>query len=87
MPISVREFKAHLSRYLAEVRAGRTIEISSHRRVIARVTGVATDRDRGIARLRATGAASWSGGKPSGARIQLSPGGPTLAEIVGADRG
>lgn len=40
MKISIREFKAHLSRYLAQARQGITLEITSHRRIVARVTGV-----------------------------------------------
>ncbi|MCU0809601.1 MAG: type II toxin-antitoxin system prevent-host-death family antitoxin [Thiobacillaceae bacterium] len=39
--ISIRESKAHLSRYLPQARQGTALEITSHCRVVARVTGVA----------------------------------------------
>lgn len=87
MPVSIREFKAHLSRYLAEVRAGRPIEISSHRKVIARVTAVPNKETQGIGRLLAAGAAQWAGGKPDGAEIRLSAGGKSVSEIVLEERG
>lgn len=86
MPIPVREFKARLSHYLGQVRAGSTIEISSHRRVIARVTGVPDRGARGVQRLLASGSADWCGGKPAGANIQLTDQGPALADIVREDR-
>ena len=82
MPVSVREFKANLSRYLSEARAGHTVEISSHRRVIARVSGVPNDSDSGAQRLVALGAARWEGGKPEGDEIRLQEGGQYTSEIV-----
>jgi prevent-host-death family protein len=88
MPVSIREFKAHLSRYLAEARAGRTVEITSHRKVVARVTGVPNGAAAGAARLVATGSATWeSGGKPRGDEITLQDTGRTLSAIVLEQRG
>ena len=87
MPVSIREFKAHLSRYLAEVRAGRSIEISSHRKVIARVTAVPNRDTQGVDRLLASGVAQWEGGKPDGAEIRLCAGGKSVSEMVSEDRG
>ncbi len=57
--LRIREFKARLSYYLRRARAGQTIEIASHRKVIARVTGVPSTESEGIARLVASGAAQW----------------------------
>jgi len=87
MPVSVREFKARLSHYLSEARAGRTVEVSSHRKVIARVTGVPDDSDSGPQRLVALGAATWEGGKPEGDEIRLQAGGRETSEIVMDQRG
>ncbi len=86
MPVSVREFKAHLSRYLAEVRTGKTIEISSHRKVIARVSGAADSEKSGIERLLADGEGQWAGGKPAGGRIKLDSDRPLVSELVLQDR-
>lgn len=85
--VQVRDLKAQLSRYLARARAGEVLEVTSHRRVIARVTGVPDAASRGLAGLLASGAAVWRGGKPAGAEIHLSSGGISLADTVAQDRG
>ena len=85
--ISISEFKARLSRYLAQARSHAAIEITCHRKVVARVTGIAPEASEEIARLVATGAVSWSGGKPKGASIRLAKPGSGLAEMVLEDRG
>jgi prevent-host-death family protein len=40
MQVAVREFKANLSEYLARVQAGESLEITSHKTPIARVTAI-----------------------------------------------
>ena len=85
--VSISEFKARLSHYLDQARSHGMIEITSHRKVVARVTGVSPEAGEGIARLVATGAVSWSGGKPKGASIRLAKRGSSLAEMVREDRG
>jgi prevent-host-death family protein len=85
--LQVRDFKARLSHYLRRARAGQTIEITSHRKVIARVTGVPSTQSEGIARLVASGAAQWGGGKPRGAEIRLTDVGPQVSDMVLQDRG
>lgn len=87
MPVSIREFKAHLSRYLAEARAGRPVEISSHRKVVARVTGVPEGAGSGLAHLVASGAATWEGGKPRGDHIELDDSGGEVSALVLEQRG
>jgi prevent-host-death family protein len=88
MTISIREFKAHLSRYLAEARAGRPLEVTSHRKVVARVIGVPEAATPGVSRLVASGAAVWeSGGKPRGDSIELQEGGPSVSATVLEQRG
>jgi prevent-host-death family protein len=87
MPVSVREFKANLSRYLSEARAGRTVEVTSHRKVIARVSGVPDESDSGAKRLVALGAARWEGGKPEGDEIRLEEAGRNISEVVMDQRG
>ena len=87
MPISVREFKAHLSKYVAEARAGRPVVISSHRKVVARLVGVAEETSPGVEQLLVSGAAEWGGGKPEGGPIDLSSSGKSVSQMVLEDRG
>jgi prevent-host-death family protein len=87
MSVSIRELKAHMSRYLAEARAGQTVEITSHRKVIARLSGVPEGAESGLPRLLAAHAAQWGGGKPVGADIHLSAGGRLVSELVLEGRG
>ena len=86
--VPIRELKARLSHYLALAgAAGETIEITSHRKVVARLTGVPKGASEGIAHLVATGAVSWSGGKPAGASIRLGGATPGVSDLVREDRG
>jgi prevent-host-death family protein len=85
--VSIRDFKARLSHYLAQARSHGMIEITSYRKVVARVTGVSPEVGEGIARLVASGAVSWSGDKPKGASIRLAKRGSSVAEMVLEDRG
>lgn len=87
MTVSVRELKAHLSRYLAEARAGKVIRVTSHRREIAQITGVPNPDEDGLAQLLAAGEAHWQGGKPAGARVRISTEGGPISDIVLKDRG
>lgn len=79
---SIREFKAHLSRYLAEVQTGRVIEITRHRRPVARVIGIPDGAGDKLAAMIACGEADWSGGKPSGSQIQLSQNREMVSDLV-----
>ena len=87
MRVSIRELKTHLSRYLALARQGTALEITSHRRIVARVTGVPESTAPALGKLIAQGAAQWDGGKPRGAHIVLSQGGNPVSRIVLEDRG
>lgn len=85
MQVSIREFKTHLSHYLTQAQAGQTLEITSHRKVVAKVIGVPTGT--GLNRLMTAGAATWSGGKPAGSTLKLSAKGTSLSQMVMEDRG
>jgi len=87
MQVPIHEFKSHMSKYVGQARSGEVIELTSHRKVVAHITGVPTSDNKGINQLTASGAASWQGGKPSGTCIRLSPRGHTVSDIVIADRG
>ena len=85
--VSTREFKARLSHYLAQAGKGRAVQITRHRKVIARVTGVAAADMRGVAGVLAAGAGAWDGRKPRGASVRLSSGGHSVSEMILQDRG
>ncbi|MCP4699890.1 MAG: type II toxin-antitoxin system prevent-host-death family antitoxin, partial [Gammaproteobacteria bacterium] len=72
MQVSINELKADLSLYLSRAQAGQNFEITSHRKVVARVIGVPATPDNGLSRLLASGAATWAGGKPGGAGLCLA---------------
>jgi prevent-host-death family protein len=84
--VPIREFKARLSHYLALAGRG-VVEVTSHSRVVARVTGVPAEAGEGVAGLIASGSISWKGGKPAGASIRLSRQGRRVSEMVLEDRG
>ena len=86
MQVSVRELKAHLSQYLSRARAGQGFEVTSHRKIVARIVGV-PPADSGLARLLASGAATWAGGKPAGASLRLSAKGAPVSRMAMEDRG
>ena len=87
MQVSMREFKSRLSSYVNHAQSGELIELTSHRKVVARLIGVPATESIGIANLLATHAASWQGGKPVGAEISLQAHGKPVSALVLEDRG
>lgn len=87
MLVSMQEFKSHLSQYVVKAQSGQLIELTSHRKVVARIVGVPPVENAGVARLLAAGVASWQGGKPAGATIKLQAGGKPVSSMVLEDRG
>ena len=73
MQIAIRELKATLSRVLSLAQGGEVIEVTSHRKPIARITGVPDIADTSLQALIASGAVSWSGGKPTFKPLPLQP--------------
>ncbi len=87
MQVSMREFKSHLSNYVSQAQSGQLIELTSHRKVVARLVGVPDTNSVGMANLLVAGAATWQGGKPSGAEINLRTQGKPVSALVLEDRG
>lgn len=87
MQVSMQEFKSHLSQYVGQAQSGELIELTSHRKVVARLVGVPPADSAGVARLLAAGAASWQGGKPAGAALELQAVGKPVSALVLEDRG
>lgn len=91
MKVSVRELKDRLSQHLRAVKGGRSIVVTSHSKPVARLSPVLDDSATGIQRLIGAGSATWNGKKPRGAGrrapLKLRGSGPTISEMVLADRG
>ena len=83
----MKELKSHLSRYVGQAQSGQLIELTSHRKVVARIVGVPPTDSAGVSRLLAAGAATWQGGKPVGAAFRLQEHGKLVSALVMEDRG
>jgi antitoxin (DNA-binding transcriptional repressor) of toxin-antitoxin stability system len=87
MQVSMQEFKSHLSRYVGQAQSGQLIELTSHRKVVARIVGVPSTVSAGVSNLLAAGVAAWQGGKPMGASLSLQKRGKLVSTLVLEDRG
>ena len=86
--VPMRELKAGLSRYVAQARAGRVFDVTLHDKPVARMVGIAAVSSSGVARLIASGAAQWQGGKPSlRPVIKLASQGASLSDMALEGRG
>ena len=89
--VSVRDLKTHLSAWLGRVQAGEVVEVTSHRKPIARITAVRQTQPVSTNPLQKAidaGIVSWNGQKPIFAPpVQLNDGGPLISDIVIEDRG
>jgi prevent-host-death family protein len=83
----MREFKSHLSQYVEQAQTGESIELTSYRKVVARIVGVPPTDSTGVTRLLAAGVAIWKKGKPAGAMFKLQPEGKLISTMVLEDRG
>lgn len=87
MQVSMQEFKSHLSQYVGQAQSGELVELTSHRKVVARLVGVPQSDHAGVARLLAAGVAVWQGGKPDGAALVLQQKGKLVSAMAMEDRG
>ena len=89
--VSVRELKTHLSEWLSRVQAGEVVEVTSHRKPIARITAVKPAEPTATNPLQKAidaGLISWNGQKPVlPPPVKLNDGGPLMSDIVIEDRG
>jgi len=87
MQVAMHEFKSHMAQYVGKAQAGEVIELTSHRKVVARITGIPKSSHSGVAKLLASGVASWQSGKPACDAIELHRAGKLLSAMVLEDRG
>ena len=84
---SVRELKARLSHYIAESRAGYAVEITAHRRPVARLTGLPAENTESVTDIAEASELQWGGGKPRGLDVALPGKAKPLSTMVVEDRG
>ena len=63
MQVGVRELKTQLSKYLRQVKAGRTIVITDHGKPVGRIVPAGQTLDDKLRAMVAAGLAEWSGKK------------------------
>ena len=89
--VSVRDLKTHLSEWLARAQAGEVVEVTSHRKPIARLTGIKQPDSTPTNPLQAAidaGIISWNGQKPVlPPPVKLRGEGKLVSDIVMEDRG
>jgi prevent-host-death family protein len=89
--VSVRDHKTHLSEWLGRVQAGEVVEVTSHRKPIARITAVKPAEPTTTNPLQKAidaGLISWNGQKPVfSPPIKLKGQGKLISEVVIEDRG
>jgi prevent-host-death family protein len=87
----VRDLKTHLSAWLGRVQAGEVVEVTSHRKPIARLTAIKQPDSSAANPLQKAidaGIVSWNGQKPVfPPPVKLNDGGPLISDIVIEDRG
>lgn len=87
MHVPIRELKATLSSILARAREGEVIEVTSHKKPIARIVGIPAKAGEGLLGLIAGGTLCWSGGKPTLASpLELAARGVPVSTMVLEDR-
>jgi prevent-host-death family protein len=88
MQIAIRELKATLSRVLSLAQGGEVIEVTSHRKPIARITGVPDTAEKGLQALISSGAVSWAGGRPTFKPVPLRASkAKSVSDMLLEDRG
>ena len=77
MQVSRREFKTHLSQYIEQAQSGQSIELTSYRKVMARLVGIPATESTRAARLAVQ--SDGKGSKPVGADFKLHPVGKSMS--------
>lgn len=89
--VSVRDLKTHLSEWLGRVQAGEVVEVTCHRKPIARITALKPANSGITSPLQKAidaGLISWNGQKPVfPPPVELRGHGKLVSEIVMEDRG
>ena len=89
--VSVRDLKTHLSEWLGRVQGGEVVEVTSHRKPIARLTAIKqpdSPAPNPLQKAIDAGIIRWNGQKPVfPPPLKLRGEGKLVSEIVMEDRG
>jgi len=83
--VGIRELKNNLSKYLQDIRRGKSLVITDRQESIALIEPIKTSSLKNIYPLLENGIASWNGGKPRGTSIKIT-GRKTVSKRVSEDR-
>ncbi len=83
--VGIRELKNNLSKYLRDIRSGKSLVITDRQESIALLEPIKTSSLKSIYPLLENGIASWNGGKPCGTSVRIE-GSKTISERVSEDR-
>ena len=87
LTVGVRELKSSLSKYLRQVKAGRTVVITERGKAVGRILPVKATLQERLAALQRAGIIRWSGKKPSPTRpVARLRGNKTIADIIVENR-
>ncbi len=85
--VGIRELKAHLSRYLKQVRQGRSVLVTDHGRPIGRIVPAAESLESRLKSMSQAGVIAWSGKKLAAtAPVARIRGKRTIADLLVEDR-
>ena len=85
--VGVRELKTHLSEYLRQVKAGRTIVITEHGKAVGRIVPASSSLDERLQAMVKAGLAQWSGTKLKPVKPVAKTRGPrTVSDLLIEDR-
>ena len=80
--VGIREFRDHLTRYLAAVREGHGLVITDRDQPVAQVLPIGSSDAAAVAGLVPEGLVEWSGGKPRGVDRPIEPRGGLVSDLV-----
>ena len=83
--VGIRELKNNLSKYLRDIKSGKSLVITDRQKSIALIEPIKTSSLKNIYPLLENGIASWNGGKPHGTSIKIT-GRKTVSKRVSEDR-
>lgn len=87
LTVGVRELKSQLSKYLRQVKAGRTIVITEHGKVVAHLGPAGQSVEEKMRAMVKAGLAEWNGKRlPPVKTVVRVRGNKTVAELLIEDR-
>ena len=87
MNVGVRELKAQLSKYLRQVKAGRSFIVTEHGKAVGRLVPTAQSLEEKLSAMIDSGRADWNGRRPEPLKpVARAKRGHSLAEMLIEDR-